>query len=81
MIRINIYEAKTHISRYLKRLEAGEVILLCRRNVPIAEIRALPPDRSEARPLGLAKGEFEVPAEFFEPLPEEILASFEEGGA
>jgi antitoxin (DNA-binding transcriptional repressor) of toxin-antitoxin stability system len=77
MIRINIHEAKTHLSRYLDRLMAGEVIVLCRRNVPIAEIRALPPPRTEPRPIGLGKGDFEVPEEFFHPLPEDVIAGFE----
>jgi antitoxin (DNA-binding transcriptional repressor) of toxin-antitoxin stability system len=76
MIRLNIHEAKTHLSRYLHRLEKGETILLCRRNVPIAEIRPLPPERESERPLGRAKGQFRVPPEFFQPLPPEILASF-----
>jgi antitoxin (DNA-binding transcriptional repressor) of toxin-antitoxin stability system len=77
MIRINIHEAKTHLSRYLERLLRGEVIVLCRRNVPIAEIRALPPGRTEERPVGLAKGQLVVPAEFFLPLPDEVLGHFE----
>lgn len=76
MIKINIHEAKTHLSRYLKRLAKGETIILCRRNVPIAEIRPIPPDRKSRRPIGLAKGEFQIPPEFFEPLPPEVLASF-----
>lgn len=41
MIKVNIHEAKTHLSRYLERLSEGERIVLCKRNVPIAEIRPL----------------------------------------
>jgi len=80
MIKLNVHEAKTHLSRYLAELEEGEVIILCRRNVPIAEIRGIPTQRGE-RPVGLAKGEFEVSDEFFAPLPEDILESFEGRGA
>ncbi len=29
------------------------------------------------RPIGLAKGEFEVPATFFEPLPDDLIRAFE----
>lgn len=76
MIRLNIHEAKTHLSRYLDRLEKGESILLCRRNVPIAEIRPVPPERSTQRPIGLAAGTFEVPPSFFEPLPDELTDAF-----
>lgn len=76
MIRININEAKTHLSRYLKRLEKGETNLLCKRNVPIAEIRPIPQERSGRRSIGLAKGKFQVPPEFFEPLPNEVIDAF-----
>lgn len=77
MIRLNIHEAKTHLSRYLKELERGETILLCRRNVPVAEIRQLPPAPEGRRPIGLAKGQLTVPPSFFEPLPDEIIEDFE----
>lgn len=76
MIRLNIHEAKTHLSQYLKELAKGETIILCKRNIPIAEIRAIRPRRDHKRPIGLAKGEFEVTSEFFEPLPAEMLAAF-----
>jgi antitoxin (DNA-binding transcriptional repressor) of toxin-antitoxin stability system len=76
MIKINVHEAKTHLSRYLERLERGETIILCKRNVPIAEIRPLPRLRSSKRPIGLAKGKFRVPSAFFEPLPPELIDSF-----
>jgi len=77
MIRLNIHEAKTHLSRYLARLAEGELILLCKRNVPVAEIRPVRQPRTERRPVGLAKDRFEVTPAFFEPLPEELLDAFE----
>ncbi len=80
MIRLNIHEAKTHLSRYLERVARGETIILCKRNVPIAEIRPLPQARRKPRPLGLALqelGPFEIPPGFFEPLPDSLLDEFE----
>jgi len=79
MIKLNMHEAKTHLSRYLAELAEGEVIVVCRRNEPIAEIRAIA-KRKAVRPVGLAKGEFEVPDSFFEPLPEDVIDSFEGRG-
>ena len=79
MIRLNMHEAKTHLSRYVAQLQEGETILLCRRNEPVAEIRALPRARTERRPFGLARGQFTVPDSFFEPLPDAILDAFEKG--
>ena len=77
MIKLNIHEAKTHLSKYLERLSKGETIILCKRNTPIAEIRPLPTARTKKRPIGLAKKELVVPASFFEPLPDEIIKGFE----
>lgn len=76
MIKLNIHEAKTHLSAYLDRIIEGETVILCRRNVPIAEIRALPKEPRSPRPFGLAKREFEIPSAFFEPLPADLLADF-----
>jgi len=72
MLRVNVQQAKAHLSRYLDRVLKGESVILCKRNVPVAEIRPLP----QPRPIGLDKGEFEIPPEFFEPLPPELLAAF-----
>ena len=77
MIKVNVAEAKTRLSRLLKRLKPGEVIVVCRRNVPIAEIRAIPQLRKQARPIGLARGEFKIARSFFDPLPDDVVAGFE----
>ena len=79
MIRLNIADAKTHLSRHLERVEQGETIILCRRNVPIAEIHPLPKQASEPRPVGIDRG-MVVPPAFFEDLPEDLLQAFEAGG-
>ena len=74
---MNIHEAKTHLSRCLRRLKKGERIILCRRNVPIAEIVSLPESVHKPRPVGLAVGTFKVPPSFFKALPRDVLAAFE----
>lgn len=76
MIRVNIADAKTHLSRYLERVEDGETVVLCRRNVPIAEIRPLPKAPSQLRPVGIDRG-MTIPPSFFEPLPSDLLDAFQ----
>jgi prevent-host-death family protein len=76
MKKINVHEAKTHLSQYLEEVEHGETVVLCRRNRPVAELRPLAAHRHKPRPVGLAKGEFTVPPSFFEDLPEGILDRF-----
>ena len=77
MIRLNIHEAKTHLSKYLAKVKRGETILLCKRNVPIAEIRPIKAENHQPRPIGLDKGRLTVPKSFFEPLPAELIDAFE----
>jgi prevent-host-death family protein len=73
---VNVHEAKTHLSRLLERVEAGEEITLARAGRPIA--RLVPVRRSmEPRPLGLWKGRVVIHEDFDDPLPgfEEALAT------
>jgi prevent-host-death family protein len=67
---VNVHEAKTHLSRLLERVEAGEEITLARAGRPIAKL--VPIARSaEPRPLGLWKGRGVVMHDDFDaPLPE-----------
>lgn len=80
MIKLNIHEAKTHLSRYLARLKPGETLQICKRNTPVAELRALSATPHKPRPIGLAEGQFTVPSSFFEPLPDDLISAFEGTG-
>jgi antitoxin (DNA-binding transcriptional repressor) of toxin-antitoxin stability system len=77
-IRLNMHDAKTHLSRHLAGLEGDDRIILCNRNRPVAEVRLIRSGGKRRRP-GLAKGAFSVPQAFFEHLPEEIVSGFEGG--
>ena len=79
MTRLNIHEAKTHLSQYLDRVEKGETLILCRHNRPVAEIRPLSSRRTKPRVLGVDRGKFILGKPFFKPLPEDILAGFTGG--
>jgi len=53
---VNIHEAKTHLSRLIERVEAGEEITLARAGRPVARLVPLGA-RTEPRPLGLLRGQ------------------------
>lgn len=74
MTKVNVQEAKTHLSRLLARVEAGEEIVIARAGRPIARLVAI--TEHVARVPGSARGDFEVPEGFDDPLPDEILAAF-----
>jgi len=80
MITLNLHQAKTHLSECIAQAEAGETVIICKRNKPVAEIRPIPQPTRKSRPIGLLKGQFSVPDSFFDPLPEEMLTAFEGRG-
>jgi prevent-host-death family protein len=75
MTEVGVHEAKTHLSQLLKRVAAGEEIVIARGGKPIA--RLVPVAGSRRRELGRDRGVFEVPEDFDAPLPEEVLKDFE----
>ena len=68
--RANIHDAEANLSLYLAELRPGETLMLCKNNMPIAEVRLLRKKRIRKPRMGVAKGELVVPDSFFEPLPE-----------
>ncbi len=77
MIRLNLNQAKTHLSDCIAKAMSGETVVICKRNKPVAELRAIAHAPGKPRPIGLLKGRFEVPPSFFEPLPDDVLDAFE----
>jgi antitoxin (DNA-binding transcriptional repressor) of toxin-antitoxin stability system len=79
MIRLNINEIKTHFSSFLAKVSNGETVIVCKRNVPIAEIKPIATPPHKKRPIGLAGKEypdFKISDAFFEPLPDDMVAAF-----
>jgi antitoxin (DNA-binding transcriptional repressor) of toxin-antitoxin stability system len=79
MIVTNIHEIKARLSEYLEAVARGEKVVICKRNTPIAELRAIAAARTEPRKIGGAAGRVTIPEGFFEVLPEEVLSEFEGG--
>jgi len=74
---INVHEAKTHLSKLLDRVAAGEEIIIAKANRPMARLLPLEPETSRRR-LGTGKGEIWMSEDFDEPLSEEDLAGWED---
>jgi antitoxin (DNA-binding transcriptional repressor) of toxin-antitoxin stability system len=77
MKRINVHEAKTHLSKIIATLEAEGTVIICRNNEPVAELRALPRALKRQRPWGIERAAFSVPPEFHAPLPDAELNLWE----
>lgn len=74
-MEVNIHQAKTHLSRLLQRVAAGEEITIARAGVPIARLVAVEP-KNKIRPLGFARGQVWVADDFDAPLPDDLLKAF-----
>ncbi|MFN2431825.1 MAG: type II toxin-antitoxin system Phd/YefM family antitoxin [Gemmatimonadota bacterium] len=74
-MNVNVHEAKTHLSRLLRRVAAGEEVIISKAGTPIARLVAIGP-QSGKRPLGIDP-RIKVPADFNDPLPEDVLADFD----
>jgi prevent-host-death family protein len=72
---VNIHEAKTHLSRLIERVEAGEEVVIARAGRPVA--RLIPfRTRTEPRRPGLWRGRVRLAADFDAP-DDELLDAFE----
>ena len=70
--------ARKHLSKLIARAEAGEEVIIVRRDKPV--IRLVPIEQPKPRrQFGSMKGRVKVGPEFFEPLPEEELKLWEGG--
>lgn len=72
---MNVHEAKTHLSKLLERVEAGEEVVIARAGRPVA--RLIPFAQRGKRTLGLDAGKGSIAPDFDAPLPDDVLADFE----
>ncbi len=76
MRKVNTHEAKTQLSRLLRRVAAGEEITIANRGVPVARLVPVPTE-NPMRKLGMYGDTIKIPDDFDAPLPDEILDLFE----
>jgi len=75
--QVNVHEAKTHFSKLLARVAAGEEIVIAKGGKPVARLVPMEP-KSERRVLGMDAGKkFRIADDFDAPLPPEIQKYFE----
>jgi prevent-host-death family protein len=68
-MEVNVHEAKTHLSRLLRQVAAGDEITISRAGVPVAKLIAAGA-RSNARPMGMDRGKIWMADDFDRPDPE-----------
>jgi prevent-host-death family protein len=73
-MEVNIHEAKTQLSRLLRRVAEGEEVTISRAGVPVARLIAAAPV-GQSRPMGMDRGKIWI-ADDFDTLPPEVEALF-----
>lgn len=76
MLSVTVDEIQRDPLKYLRQVEAGEMLVIVRSDKPIAELKPITSGK-QLRPFGLCAGEFTVPDDFDDPLPEDLLSVFE----
>ncbi len=75
MVEVNVHEAKTHLSRLLARVEAGEEVVISRAGRPLARLVSIEASRA-ARVPGRDRGKGRIASDFDAPLPARLFARF-----
>ena len=75
MAEVGVHEAKTHLSRLLRRVALGEEIVITSGGRPAAML--VPIRTGKPRRFGMDAGTLHVPDDFDDPLPQDLLVAFE----
>jgi len=72
MQQVNIFEAKTQLSKLIQIVERGEDVVIARAGKPVVRLTQLEPVK---KPIvfGLMEGEIWMADDFDAPLPEDFL--------
>ncbi|MEB3221468.1 MAG: type II toxin-antitoxin system prevent-host-death family antitoxin [Candidatus Sericytochromatia bacterium] len=75
---VNIHEAKTHLSRLLEQVAAGEDVVIAKAGKPVARLTVYEPGPPVRTP-GRWRGQVQL-APDFDALPAELMRAFEGEG-
>ena len=75
-MEVNIHEAKTQLSRLLRKVAEGEDVTISRAGVPVARLVRVEKKPLKKRPMGMDRGKIWIAEDFDAPLPDELLKQF-----
>jgi prevent-host-death family protein len=76
MATYNIHQAKSQLSKLIDAMQQGENVIIAKAGKPVAVLGPLRA-RSAPRRRGFLKGQIQLSHDFDEPLPADVLDSFE----
>lgn len=75
---IELSKAKAQFSKLVRLAEQGQEVVIARAGKPVVRLTQLKPEKNPII-FGLLKGKLHVADDFDAPLPDEVLAEFEDG--
>lgn len=79
MQSVNIHEAKTHFSKLIESVQAGEEVIIAKAGKPAAKLVPFTSGKPLGIRFGLLKGEIAIAIDFDAPLPDDLQCAFEGG--
>jgi prevent-host-death family protein len=76
MTIVNIYDAKTRLSKLIEEAAAGNDVVIARGGKPVARLTRLGSTKRKLK-FGVLKGKVKISTDFDTPLPKEVLRQFE----
>jgi prevent-host-death family protein len=81
MKKVNIHEAKTHLSRLIEEAAKGESFIIAKAGKPLVKVTAVAaPSDAEMQRLGFMAGQISVPDDF-DQMGQELIERIFGGGA
>jgi prevent-host-death family protein len=72
---VNIHDAKTHLSKYLQRVnQTHETIIICKNGVPIGQLAEY--KQNTTRKLGVLRNKIKMSDDFDSDLPDFIIGDY-----
>jgi prevent-host-death family protein len=78
MSTVSVHEAKTHLSRLIEKVLAGEEVVIARNKEPVVRMVPAQPKARKTLRIGALKGKVSLDERFFEPLPDEEISAWED---
>jgi prevent-host-death family protein len=72
MAIVNMHEAKSQLSKLVKRVNQGEDVIIACDGKPAARLVPIESEPKKLRPVGLDSGKIVIHDSFFDPLPDEF---------
>lgn len=77
MAIVDVERGGEQLAGLVERAMTGEDVVISRDGVPVARVVRFEEGEPPRRRLGILQGKVQIPADFDDPLPDDVIAAFE----